>query len=128
MKYAVSTILVLIVLLLVNFPMLGKAVDYSFNVAAHGEYDIAGRCFGIDDAPGERLLITDCGGYLNALTSFITLGLSRSSIETQGIYTGATERYLASSNEACVIDEVRDLGGRLFEIYYHCEEPSGGGN
>jgi hypothetical protein len=100
--------------------MLAKAVDYSFYVTQHGDYEFNGRCFGIDDEPEERLLITDCGGYLNVLTSTVTLGLLRSSEEISSIYRIAAVEYLDSIYTDCEIYNVRDYGGRLFEIHYDC--------
>ena len=68
-------------ILFLNSCGLSKAIDYSFYVPEHGAYEINGKCYGIEDQPGERLLITDCGGYINVLISAFTLGLSRSSEE-----------------------------------------------
>jgi len=38
---------------------LAKAIDYSFYVPEHGEHEINGKCYGIENQPGERLLITE---------------------------------------------------------------------
>jgi len=120
MKYTSLVIFALAAISLLSSCSLAKAVDYSFYVTEHGDYEVNGRCFGIDDEPGKRLLITDCGGYLNVLTSTITLGLSRSSEEISSIYRIATEEYLDSKYEDCEIEKVRDYGGRLFEAHYDC--------
>ena len=104
-----------------NSCTLEKAIDYSFYVSAHGEYEINNHCFGIDDEPGERLLITDCGGYLNVITSTLTLGLLTSSGNTTNTYRAATKYYLDSKYESCNIKNLHDYGGRLFEIFYSCE-------
>lgn len=120
MRTAKFRILVLATLPFLSSCMVSKAVDYSFNVADHGDYEFNGQCFGIDDEPGERLLITDCGGYRNLLTSTLTLGLSRSSQEVSNIYRTATEDYLISKYTNCEIAEVIDHGGKIFEIHYSC--------
>ena len=99
---------------------LTKAIDYSFYVPEHGEYEIQGHCFGIEDQPGVRLLITDCGGYVNVLTSTLTMGLSHSSERTSATYKNATNEYLGLFYEECEIRSSRDLGGRMFEFFYSC--------
>ena len=99
---------------------LAKAIDYSFYVPEHGEYEIQGHCFGIEDQPGVRLLITDCGGYANVLTSTLTMGLSHSSERTTATYKNATNEYLGLFYEECEISSSRDLGGRMFEFFYSC--------
>ena len=99
---------------------LAKAIDYSFYVPEHGEYEIQGHCFGIEDQPGVRLLITDCGGYVNVLTSTLTMGLSHSSERTTATYKSATNEYLGLFYEECEITSSRDLGGRMFEFFYSC--------
>ncbi len=99
---------------------LTKAIDYSFYVPEHGEYEIQGHCFGIEDQPGVRLLITDCGGYVNVLTSTLTMGLSYSSERTTATYKSATNEYLGLFYERCEITSSRDLGGRMFEFFYSC--------
>ena len=99
---------------------LAKAIDYSFYVPEHGEYEIQGHCFGIEDQPGVRLLITDCGGYVNVLTSTLTMGLSHSSEPTTATYKSATNEYLGLFYEECEITSSRDLGGRMFEFFYSC--------
>ena len=98
-----------------------KAVDYSFYVPEHGDYEINGKCFGIEDQPGERLLITDCGGYINVLVATFTLGLSLSTERISTTYKNATEEYLNSKYEGCEITSSSDLGGRIFEVFYSCE-------
>ena len=97
-----------------------KAIDYSFYVPDHGEYEIHGNCFGIEDQPKQRLLITDCGGYINVLVSTLSLGLSRSSVRTSTIYKNATKEYLGIKYAECEITKARDLGGRMFEFFYSC--------
>ena len=80
-----------------------------------------GKCYGIENQPRERMLITDCGGYLNVLQSTFTLGLSLSSERTLKSYSDAAKAYLDSKYEGCEFSEVTDLGGRIFEMYYFCE-------
>ena len=122
MKVRISTFFIFVsAILFLNSCTLEKAIDYSFYVSAHGEYEINNHCFGIDDEPGERLLITDCGGYLNVITSTLTLGLLTSSENTTNTYRAATEYYLDSKYESCNIKNLHDYGGRLFEIFYRCE-------
>ena len=108
-------------ILLLSSCGLVKAIDYSFYVPEHGEYDINGTCFGIEDQPGERLLITDCGGYLNVIVSTLTLGMSRSVKRTSRVYLAATNQYLKDKYGGCEITRSRDLGGRMFEIFYRCK-------
>ena len=107
-------------ILLLSSCGLVKAIDYSFYVPDHGEYQIQGNCFGIEDQPKQRLLITDCGGYINVLVSTLSLGLSRSSERTSTIYTNATKEYLGIKYAECEITKSRDLGGRMFEFFYSC--------
>jgi len=109
------------VLLLLHSCGLAKAIDYSFYVPEHGEYEIDGSCYGIEDQPGERLLITDCGGYINVLVATFTLGLSISSERTSKRYKNATKEYLDSNYAVCEINKFIDLGGRIFEVFYRCE-------
>jgi hypothetical protein len=107
-------------ILLLSSCGLVKAIDYSFYVPDHGEYEIHGNCFGIEDQPKQRLLITDCGGYINVLVSTLSLGLSRSSERTSTIYKNATKEYLGGKYAECEITKARDLGGRMFEFFYSC--------
>ena len=100
---------------------LAKAIDYSFYVPEQSEYEIKGKCYGIENQPGERLLITDCGGYINVLIATFTLGLSFSSKRTLKVYKEASEEYLDSKYKGCEITGLMDLGGRIFEIFYRCE-------
>ena len=99
-----------------------KAIDYSFYVPEHGEYEINGKCYGIENQPGERLLITDCGGYINVLIATFTLGLSFSSERIVRTYNNAAKDYLDSKYEGCKISKLTDLGGRIFEIFYTCKD------
>jgi len=108
-------------LLLLDSCGLVKAIDYSFYVPEHGEYEINGKCYGIENQPGERLLITDCGGYINVLIATFTLGLSFSSERIVQTYTNAAKNYLDSKYDVCKISKLTDLGGRIFEIFYVCE-------
>ncbi len=117
-----KNIFALVVLpLLLHSCGLAKAIDYSFYVLEHGEYEINGKCFGIENQPGERLLITDCGGYINVLIATFTLGLSFSSERIVQTYTNAAKNYLDSKYDVCKISKLTDLGGRIFEIFYVCE-------
>ena len=104
---------------------LAKAIDYSFYVAEHGEYEIDGKCYGIENQPGERMLITDCGGYINVLISTFTLGKSFSSERIVQTYSKAAKKYLDSKYEGCKFSNLTDLGGRIFEIFYICETYEG---
>ena len=108
-------------ILFLNSCGLSKAIDYSFHVPEHGEYEINGKCYGIEDQPGERLLITDCGGYINVLVATFTLGLSVSSQRISKRYKNAIKDYLDSNYENCEINKVIDLGGRIFEVFYSCK-------
>ena len=108
-------------ILFLNSCGLSKAIDYSFYVPEHGEYEINGKCYGIEDQPGERLLITDCGGYINVLVATFTLGLSVSSQRISKRYINATKAHLDSNYENCEINKVIDLGGRIFEVFYSCK-------
>ena len=108
-------------ILFLNSCGLSKAIDYSFYVPEHGEYEINGKCYGIEDQPGERLLITDCGGYINVLVATFTLGLSVSSQRISKRYINATKAHLDSNYEGCKINKFIDLGGRIFEVFYRCE-------
>ena len=119
-KYKNIFALVVLPLLLHSWG-LAKAIDYSFYVPEHGEYEINGKCFGIENEPGERLLITDCGGYINVLIATFTLGLSFSSERIVQTYTNAAKNYLDSKYDVCKISKLTDLGGRIFEIFYVCE-------
>ena len=74
---------------------LAKAIDYSSMF--HAEFELEGKCYGIENQPTERLLITDCGGYLNVLQSTFTLGLSLSSERTLKSYSDAAKAYLDSA-------------------------------
>ena len=108
-------------LILLSSCGLAKAIDYSFYVPEHGEYEIDGKCYGIENQPGERLLITDCGGYINVLIATFTLGLSFSSERIVQTYSNAAKEYLDSKYEGCKFSNLTDLGGRIFEIFYICE-------
>ena len=109
------------VLILLGSCGLAKAIDYSFYVPEHVEFELEGKCYGIENQPTKRLLVTDCGGYLNVLQSTLTLGLSLSSERTLKSYSDAAKAYLDSKYEGCEFSEVTDLGGRIFEIYYFCK-------
>ena len=120
--YKVFKLLTLIVVFIsLNSCGLVKAINYSFYVPEHGEYEINGKCYGIENQPEERLLITDCGGYINVLIATFTLGLSFSSKRTLKAYKDASEEYLDSKYKGCEITGLKDLGGRIFEIFYRCE-------
>ena len=109
------------VLTLVSICGLTKAIDYSLLVPEHVEFELDEKCYGIENQPRERMLIIDCGGYLNVLQSTFTLGLSLSSERTLKSYIDAAKAYLDSRYEGCEFSEVTDLGGRIFEMYYFCE-------
>ena len=109
------------VLTLVSACGLTKAIGYSFFVPEHVEYELDGKCYGIEKQPRERMLITDCSGYLNALQSTITLGLSLSPEKISKSYSSAARAYLNSKYEGCEFSDITDLGGRIFEMYYFCE-------
>ena len=93
---------------------LAKAIDYSFYVPEHVEFELEGKCYGIENQPRERMLITDCGGYLNVLQSTFTLGLSLSSERTLKSYSDAAKAYLDSKYEGCEFSEVQKLSGNEF--------------
>ena len=114
---------VVAVLTLVSSCGLAKAIDYSLLVPEHVELELEldGKCYGIENQPRERMLITDCGGYLNVLQSTFSLGLSLSSERTAQFYSGAAKAYLDTKYVGCEFSEVTDLGGRIFEMYYFCE-------
>ena len=112
---------VVAVLTLVSSCGLAKAIDYSLLVPEHVEFGLDGKCYGIENQPRERMLITDCGGYLNVLQSTFTLGLSLSSERTLKSYSDAAKANLDSKYEGCEFSEVTDLGGRILEMYYFCE-------
>jgi hypothetical protein len=109
------------VLTLVSACGFTKAIDYSFFVPEHVEYELDGKCYGIENQPRERMLITDCSGYLNALQSTLTLGLSLSPENISKSYSNAARAYLDSEYEGCELSNITDLGGRIFEVYYFCE-------
>ena len=79
---------VVAVLTLLGSCGLAKAIDYSFYVPEHVEFELEGKCYGIENQPTKRLLVTDCGGYLNVLQSTFTLGLSLSCL----LYTSPSPR------------------------------------
>ena len=112
---------VVAVLTLLSSCGLVKAINYSFYVPEYVEFEFDGKCYGIENQPIERLLITDCGGYLNVLQSTFSLGLSLSSERTVQFYSGAAKAYLDTKYVGCEFSEVTDLGGRIFEIFYFCE-------
>ena len=88
---------VVAVLTLVSSCGLAKAIDYSLLVPEHVEFELDGKCYGIENQPRERMLITDCGGYLNVLQSTFTLGLSLSSEQTSKSYSHAANCLLYTS-------------------------------
>ena len=112
---------VVAVLTLVSSCGVAKAIDYSLLVPEHVEFELDGKCYGIENQPRERMLITDCGGYLNTLQSTLTLGLSLSPEQISKSYTSAARVYLDSKYKGCEFTDITDLGGRIFEIYYFCE-------
>ena len=97
-----------------------RAVDYSFNAPNHEDFFIADHCYAIDDWPGDRLLIADCGGYLNLLISVVTFGLAQSEESVARSYRDAALDHLAQSQLSCSLNRAKDLGGRIFEIFYSC--------
>jgi len=98
-----------------------RAADYSFNAPNHEDFFVVGHCYVIDDWPGDRLLITDCGGYLNLLTSVVTFGLAQSEEAVARSYRDAALDYLAQGQLSCGLQRTKDLGGRIFEIFYICD-------
>ena len=97
-----------------------RAVDYSFNAPEHEELIVAGHCYGVDDWSGDRLLVTDCGGYVNLLISTISLGLSQSDAAMTARYLEAALSYLDRTQQPCHAVRTEDLGGRIFEVFYRC--------
>lgn len=47
------------VLILLGSCGLEKAIDYSFYVPEHVEFELEGKCYGIENQPTKRLLVTD---------------------------------------------------------------------
>ena len=97
-----------------------RAVDYSFNAPEHEELVVAGHCYGVDDWSGDRLLITDCGGYVNLLISTISLGLTQSDAAVTARYLEAALSYLGRTQQTFHVVRMEDLGGRIFEVFYRC--------
>ena len=85
--------------------IVNRAVDYSFNAPNHEDFFIADHCFAIDDWPGDRLLITNCDGYLNLLNTAVTFGLAQS-------YRDAALDYLAQGQLSCTVRRTKDCGDR----------------
>ena len=100
--------------------ILGKAIYYSFDVPIHLEKTYQSICYGIEDDSVSKLLITNCGGYLNVIDAVITLGLLKSNATTRNAYTSAAQSYLDEKSQYCLIESADDLGGRIFEITYSC--------
>ena len=98
-----------------------KAVEYSFFVPEHIEYEVAGECYGIENQPRERLLITDCGGYLNVISSTVTLGLSLSSEDKASAYIEVAKEYLETKYESCQVTKLSTWEAN-FEIFYSCTD------
>lgn len=111
-----------ILVALLNTCTAGKVIRYSFYVENHGDYYFRGSCYGIDDKPFQRLLITDCGGYKNLAKSITSFGLIKSDEEVTEIYKEAVSMYLNQKYSACGISSFNDLGGNIFEVFYFCEE------
>ena len=99
---------------------LDKAIYYSFDVPIHLERRINDECYGIEDGDQSMMLITDCGGYLNVISATLTLGLIKSSKKTKSRYINAAQIYLDDKVLECTIINVKDLGGRIFELEYEC--------
>lgn len=99
---------------------LDKAIYYSFDVPIHLEKRINDECYGIEDDDQSMMLITDCGGYLNVISATLTLGLIKSSKKTKSRYINAAQIYLDDKVLECTIINVKDLGGRIFELEYEC--------
>ena len=97
-----------------------RAADYSLNAPNHEDFFVVDHCYVIDDWPGDRLLITDCGGYLNLLISVVTFGLAQSEESVARSYRDAALDYLAQGHLSCGLQRTKDLGGRIFEIFYSC--------
>ena len=104
-----------------SFPeVLDKAIYYSFDVPIHLDKEVNGKCYGIEDDGKKKMLITDCGGYLNVISATVTFSLFKSSDKTKLRYVNAAMIYLNEKSQKCQIDETKDLGGRIFEISYEC--------
>ena len=100
--------------------IVNRAVDYSFNAPNHEDFFIADHCFAIDDWPGDLLLITDHGGYLNLLNPAVTFGLAQSEEAVARSYRDAALDYLAQGQLSCSLRRSKNLGDRIFEIFYLC--------
>ena len=100
--------------------IVNRAVDYSFNAPNHADFFIADHCFAIDDWPGERLLITDCGGYLNLLNTAVTFGLAQSEEAVAQSYRDAALDYLAQGQLSCSMRRTKVCRNLVFEIFYYC--------
>jgi len=85
---------------------------------------VVDHCYVIDGWPGDRLLITDRGGYLNLLTSAVTFRLAKSEEAVARSYRDAALDYLAQGQLSCGPQRTKDLGGRIFEIFYSCDAQS----
>ena len=120
MKKAIFILGILVALL--NTCTAGKVIRYSFYVENHGDYYFRNSCYGIDDKPFHRLLITDCGGYKNLAKSITSFGLIKSNEEVTNTYKQAVSMYLNQKYSACEISNFDDLGGNIFEAFYSCEE------
>ena len=97
---------------------LSKAVIFFF-VPEHIEYEAAGECYGIENQPRERLLITDCGGYLNIISSTVTLGLSLSSEDKASAYIEVAKEYLDTNMKVAKLRNFLTWR-QNFEIFYSC--------
>jgi len=100
--------------------VLGKAIYYSFDVPIHLEKTHQNICYGIEDDSVGKMLITNCGGYLNVMVALLTLGLLKSKATTRDSYISAAQSYLDAQSEHCLVESADDLGGRIFEITYNC--------
>ncbi len=100
--------------------VLEKSIHYSFYVPIHLEKPHQNVCYGIEDDSVSKMLITNCGGYLNVVVAVITLGLLKSKSTTKDAYISAAQSYLDEQSQHCLIESADDLGGRIFEITYRC--------
>ena len=92
--------------------IVNRAVDYSFNAPNHEDFFIADHCFAIDDWPGDRLLVTNCDGYLNLLNTAVTFGLAQSEEAVAQLYLDAALDYLAQGQLSCTVRRTKDCGDR----------------
>ncbi len=66
------------------------------------------------------MLIADCGGNFNLLISVAWFGLAQSEQAVARSYSDAALDHLTQGQLSCSLNREKDLGGRIFEIFYSC--------